>query len=87
MCTNKGAQREGRFRRLEGFLSKRPDQNPNNNTLSSEKVHCRKVSATFSRSLNCCKFQGKHKNAIFPRTVFADGKNSLASNNEHMQSR
>ena len=39
MCTNKGAQREGRFRRLEGFLSKRPDQNPNNNTLSSEKVH------------------------------------------------
>ena len=38
---------------LGGLVSNHPDQNPNNNELSSEKAHCRKVSATFSRSLKC----------------------------------
>ena len=40
-------------------------------------MHYRKVSATFSRSLKCSNFQGKCKNAIFSRTVFANEKTHL----------
>ena len=54
-----------------------PEPKPKNNKLSNEKVHCRKVSATFSRSLKCCNFQGKCKNEIFSRTVFANEKTHL----------
>ena len=49
MCTNKW---KANFLRDGGLQSNHPDQNPNNDELSSEKVHCRKVSATFSRSSN-----------------------------------
>ena len=62
---------------LGGILSNHPNQNQKNNKLSNEKVHCRKVSATFSRSLKCSNFQGKCKNAIFSRTVFANEKTHL----------
>ena len=73
MCTTRKP-----FQRLGGLLSNHPDQTQKKNRLSNEKVHCRKVSATFSRSLKCNKFQGKRKNAIFSWTVFANGKTHLA---------
>ena len=73
MCTTRRP-----FQRLGGLLSNHPNQNQKkNNRLSNEKVHCRKVSATFSRSLKCGNFQRKSKNAIFSRTVFANEKTHL----------
>ena len=72
MCTTRRP-----FQRPGGLLSNHPNQKNNNNKLSNEKVHCRKVSATFSRSLKCGNFQGKYKNAIFSRTVFANEKTHL----------
>ena len=66
------------FQLLGGLLSNHPSQNQKNNKLSNEKVHCRKVSATFSRSPKCGNFhQGKCKIAIFSRTVFANEKTHL----------
>ena len=72
MCTTRRL-----FQRLGGLLTNHPNQNQKNNKLSNEKVHCRKVSATFSRSLKCGNFQGKYKNAIFSRTVFTNEKTHL----------
>ena len=72
MCTTRRP-----FQRLGGLLSNHPNQNKKDNKLSNEKVHCRKVSATFSRSLKCSNFQGKCKNAIFSRTVFANEQTHL----------
>ena len=72
MCTNECAQPEHHFQRLGDLLRNHPERNPNSDELSSEKVHCRKVSATFSHSLKCTNFQGKCKNTIFSQTIFAE---------------
>ena len=85
MCTKKCAQPEGHFQRLGGLLTNHLDQNPNNDKLSSEKVHCRKVFATFSRSLKCSKFKKVQKRNFFGDR-FRKWENSLGTNIEHMQS-
>ena len=51
--------------RFGGLLSNHPNQNQKDDEFSNEQVHCRKVSATFSRSLKRWEIQGKCKNAIF----------------------
>ena len=72
MCTTRRP-----FQRLGGLLSNHPDQIKKSNKLSNERVLCRKVSATFPRSLKCGNFQEKCKNAIISRTVFANEKTHL----------
>ena len=72
MCTTRKP-----FQRLGGLLRTTRTTIKRSNKLSNEKVHCRKVSATFSRSLKCGNFQGKCKNAMFLRTVFANEKTHL----------
>ena len=82
MCTT------GRpFQRLGGLLSNHPNRNQKDEEFSNEKVYCRKVSATFSRSLKCWEIQGECKIVIFSRTVFANEKTHFGTNIEHMQSR
>ena len=74
MCTT------GRpFQRLGGLLSNHPNQNQDDK-FSNEKTHCRKVSATFSRSLKCWEFQGKYKNAFLFADRFRKYENSLGTN-------
>ena len=72
MCTTRRP-----FQRFGGLLSNHPNQNPKDDEFSNEKVRCRKVSATLSRSLKCWEIQEKCKDAIFSRTVFANEKTHL----------
>ena len=76
MCTDKCAQLEGHFQRLEASV-----QTPGPNIFSSETAHCQHISATFSnfpRSLMCNALQGKCKNASFPWTVIDSGTTHLS---------
>ena len=86
MCTTTCAQPEGHFQRFGGLLTNHPDQTPNNAELSSEKVRCQKVSATFF-TLKVSKFQEKCKTCNFSADCFCKWESSLETNIEHMQSR
>ena len=79
MCTQQMCTTRRPFQRLGGLLSNHPNQNQKkNNKLSNEKVHCRKVSATFSRSSEMRQFPRKvQKIQFFSRTVFANEKTHL----------
>ena len=86
ICTNKCAQPEGHFNIFGASWAITRTKIQKNYKLSNEKVHCRKVSATFSRSLKCGNFQGNCKFNFFA-DCFRKWENSLVTNIEHMQSR